>query len=315
MSGARTAFYGRLGAHNLAPLWEVIADLVTPAPRSACVPALWRYDELRTLLMEAGGAITAEEAERRVLVLENPGMRGASRITQSVFAGVQLIQPGESAPSHRHAASALRFVLESEGAFTAVEGERVAMRAGDLILTPSWTAHDHGNPGRVPAIWMDGLDLPIVNLFDASFAEKLPARPAGEPEGGLSRFCYPYASARTALETMRKTASPDPRRGFRIRYGEGPSDSPWPMPTLAAFLQLLPGGFQGREHRSTDAAVMCCVEGQGKSRVGGEVFEWARHDIFVAPSWTPVVHEASGDSVLFSFSDRGAQEALGLWRG
>ena len=113
--------------------------------------------------------ITAKEAERRVLVLENPGLRGQSRATHSLYAGLQLVLPGEIAPAHRHSQSALRFIISGDGAYTAVDGERVTMHVGDFIITPSWTWHDHGN--RQTVIWMDVLDLPIVELLDAQFMD------------------------------------------------------------------------------------------------------------------------------------------------
>src|SRR5499425_2582599 len=121
--------------------------------------------------MQAGGLITAKEAERRVLILENPGLRGQTSITHSLFAGLQLIMPGEVAPAHRHSQSALRFIIEGHGAYTAVEGERTMMQPGDFVITPSWTWHDHGNETSEPMVWLDGLDIPIVRLLDASFAE------------------------------------------------------------------------------------------------------------------------------------------------
>src|SRR6188472_2734547 len=121
---ARRAFYDRLAPRNVAPLWEVLARLVPAQPAPEMVPVLFAYDEIRPLLLEAGRLLTAQEAERRVLVLENPALRGQSRLTQSLYAGLQLILPGETAPAHRHAASALRFVFEGAGAFTAVEGEQ-----------------------------------------------------------------------------------------------------------------------------------------------------------------------------------------------
>src|ERR1700712_487734 len=170
----REAFNGRLGQKNAAPLWNVLGAIVPREPQTPCVAALWRYDELRPLLIEAGQLITAEEAERRVLMLVNPGLHGASRITQSLYAGLQLILPGEVARTHRHTAAALRLVVEGQGAYTAVEGERTTMHPGDFILTPSWTYHDHGNPGDTPVVWMDGLDIPIVNMFDTGFAEHHP---------------------------------------------------------------------------------------------------------------------------------------------
>ena len=187
----RKAFYERIDHDSLAPLWEVLGNLVPPRPATPCVPAYWSYAQVRPYLLEAGRLITAREAERRVLILENPGLRGASSITHSLYAGLQLILPGEVAPSHRHSQSALRFVVEGEGAYTAVDGERTTMRPGDFIITPSWTFHDHGNPGSDPVIWLDGLDIPMVAFFDAGFAERHPqeVQPVTRPEGqALARY-------------------------------------------------------------------------------------------------------------------------------
>jgi gentisate 1,2-dioxygenase len=123
----RRAFYAKIDKQSLTPLWLSLADLVTPEPRSACQPASWRFDDIRAYMLEAGGLITAKEAERRVLVLENPGLRGQSKITTDLYAGVQLVMAGEVAPAHRHTQSALRFVLEGSGAYTAVNGERTSV--------------------------------------------------------------------------------------------------------------------------------------------------------------------------------------------
>jgi len=334
-SGERLAFYNRLKTQNAAPLWEVLGDLVRTDPRTACMPTLWRYDEVRPFIMEAGTMITAEEAERRVLILENPGFSGGSRVTQSLYAGLQLILPGEIAHSHRHATSALRFVLEGEGAYTAVDGERVTMKPGDFILTPSWTYHDHGNLGGDPVVWLDGLDIPITNFFDTSFAERYPdkSQPVARLEGdALARYgsgmlpleykpprpsapmvAYPYARSRDALHLMAKSEPADPRHGLKLQYAN-PATGGYPLPTIGAFLQLLPKGFAGRPYRSTDATVFCVAEGSGSSTIGDRTYTWNKRDIFVVPSWHPVSHNAGEESVLFSFSDRPAQKALGLWR-
>ncbi len=143
----RQAFYNRINQENLAPLWKSLANLVTPEPISPCQPASWRFEAIRAAMMEAGSLITAKEAERRVLVLENPGLRGQSKITTSLYAGVQLVLPGEVAPAHRHTQTALRFVLEGSGAYTAVNGERTIMNEGDFIIPLPMAWHDHGNPG------------------------------------------------------------------------------------------------------------------------------------------------------------------------
>jgi gentisate 1,2-dioxygenase len=339
MSPERQAFYDRLDRIHTAPLWEVLNRLVTPEPKPAIVPALWKYDDVRSLLMEAGRLLTVQEAERRVLVLENPGIRGASQITQSLYAGLQLIQPGELAASHRHAASALRFIVEGDGGgYTAVDGERTAMHTGDFVLTPSWTFHDHGNLGSSPVIWMDVLDVPIVNMFDTSFAEHHPqetqpvARKDGDalaryganmlpleyapPRGEASPspvFNYPYSRSRPALDELRRNGPIDPHHGVKLQYAN-PVTGGYPLATIAAFLQLLPKGFSGKAYHSTDSTLYNVVEGRGRSRIGTETLTWGPRDIFVVPSWQVVSHEASEDAVLFSASDRAAQKALGLWR-
>jgi len=331
----RADFYRRIDRENLTPLWESLAQLVPPRPSTPCVPAHWRYAEVRPHLMEAGRLITAQQAERRVLVMENPGLRGASSVTRSLYAGLQLILPGEIAPSHRHTQSALRFVVEGSGAYTAVDGERTTMQPGDFIITPSWTFHDHGNPGDTPVVWLDGLDIPMVAFFDAGFAERYSeaSQPLTRPEGdALHRYgqnllplehtsaaaatpllSYPYARSRATLEALRARSALHPCHGLKMQY-TNPATGGYPMPTIAAYLQLLPGGFAGQGYRGTDGTVYCVVEGRGRSTVGDRVFEWQPKDVFVVPSWCRVAHSAEDDAVLFSFSDRPVQKALGLWR-
>ena len=167
----RQAFYDRLTPHAMAPLWEVLRAMITPEPRPKAIPHCWSYETVRPLLLESGGLLTAEEAERRVLMLENPALPGQARATSTLYAGIQLILPGETAPAHRHTPSALRFMIEGEHGFTAVGGERTTMREGDLVITPSWAWHDHGNEGQAPVVWLDGLDIPIVEFFEAMFLE------------------------------------------------------------------------------------------------------------------------------------------------
>src|SRR5665213_4394446 len=146
----REGFYQRAGGQNLAPLWRVLGALVTDEPVTPVKPTIWKYKDVRPYLMEACKLITAAEAERRVMMLENPGLTGQSRITHSLFAGLQIILPGEIAPAHRHVASALRFIIEGKDAYTAVNGEKTYMLPGDFVITPSWTWHDHGNDGDGP---------------------------------------------------------------------------------------------------------------------------------------------------------------------
>jgi gentisate 1,2-dioxygenase len=331
----REEYYDRIATKSLAPLWERLRGLILKEPRSRALPVLWRYDEIRSMILESGKLISAEEAERRVLILENPGLPGSSQVTSSLYAGLQLILPGEIAPSHRHSQSALRFIVEGSGAFTAVDGEKTIMQPGDFVITPSWTWHDHGNESDVPMVWMDGLDVPIVALFETQFAEHYPekAQKLSRPEGdALARygegllpvdwqpttktspiFNYPYARTREALERMRRSQEWDPFHALKLRY-INPANGDFAMPTIASFMQLLPKDFRGAPYRSTDGAVFSVVEGKGRTTIGDQVFDWGPRDTFVVPSWSWYRHESDEDAVLFSFSDRAAQEKLGLFR-
>src|SRR3982074_1385855 len=167
----RQQFYDRIAPLGLTPLWEKLHHLVTPEPVSPCQPAIWHYREVRPHLMMAGGLITAKEATRRVLIRENPGFPGQATITGSLFAGLQLILPGEVAPAHRHTQSALRFIIEGQGAYTAINGEKAIMSPGDLVLTPGGKWPHQGNDPAQPMVWLDGLDIPLVAFFDVGFAE------------------------------------------------------------------------------------------------------------------------------------------------
>jgi len=332
---ARAEFYRRMDRQHLTPLWEVLHNLVPPAPTSPAVPALWKYRELRPHIEESGHVITAREAIRRVLILENPGMRGQSSITRTLYCGLQLILPGEIAPSHRHTQSALRFIIEGAGAYTAVDGERTRMAPGDFIITPPWTWHDHGNPGDEPVVWMDGLDINIVAFFDAQFAENFPQemQPVSKPEGDSQLryganlvplgplpagktsplFSYPYTRSRETLAALAKNGPPDACHGWKLQY-VNPLTGGYAMPTIGSFIQLVPKGFHTAPCRGTDGTVYSVVEGIGRVTIGTEGFDFEPRDTFVVPSWQPVSIDAKDDCVLFSYSDRPAQVALGLWR-
>jgi gentisate 1,2-dioxygenase len=331
----RQKFYGRIDRSNVAPLWEVLHGLITKEPNTPCKPYLWKWAEMKPWLLESAGLITAEEAERRVLVLENPGLRGRSRVTHSLYAGLQLIMPGEVAPAHRHSQSALRFVMDGHGAYTSVDGERVFMSPGDFIITPSWTFHDHGNPGKDPVIWLDGLDVAIVELFDAQFLERPPeksqvtTRDAGESVARFGTnmlpveyaaktrtsplFWYPYDRSRGALAELAKRDAPNPVWGWKMQY-INPANGKSAMPTIGTWLQLLPKGFRGKAYRATDSTTFAVMEGTGTFKVGDESFRFGPKDVFTVPSWRKYELHADEEAVLFSFSDRPVQQALDLWR-
>jgi gentisate 1,2-dioxygenase len=284
--------------------------------------------------------ISAEEAVRRVLILENPALRGASAITQSLYAGLQLILPGEVAPSHRHTQSALRFVIEGRGAFTAVNGERTSMAPGDFIITPSWTWHDHGSDATEPVVWLDGLDIPLIRFFDAGFAQnggqaqQQVTRPVGDslaryganmlpvqydaPYGATSPvFSYPYERTRCALDALAHNGPVDAWDGIKLRY-VNPATGGAPMPTMATFMQLLPAGFDGKAWRQTDGAVFSVVEGSGNIEIMRDdqclSFAFGPRDHFVVPSWHSARLRSEQSCVLFSFSDRPVHQALGFHR-
>lgn len=332
----REEYYRRLSLNDSAPLWEVLAEIVPPQPKPTCVPTIWRYDEMRPLLMEAGAMITAQQAERRVLMLANPGIHDFSQATQSLYAGLQLVMPGETAPTHRHTASALRFVLESDGGYTAVDGERTIMRPGDFIVTPAWRFHDHGNDTGKPIIWLDILDIPIVNQFCCSFSEHYDGegtQPVTKPEGdSYDRYGsdmipleftpkgpnspminFRYERSRETLRHIQRTDPVHPCHGVKMQF-INPVTGGHAMTTIGTFLQVLPAGFDGKPYRSTDATIYCVAEGHGETKIGDQVFSWGPRDVFVVPSWYPVSHTVDREAVLFSASDRPVQKMLRMWR-
>lgn len=333
----REEFYTRLSPQSLSPLWENLKILVPPEPTSKMVPHHWQYGPTRKLLMEAGDLLTAEEAERRVLVFENPGAPGGSRITSTMYAGMQLILPGEVAVAHRHTASALRFVLEGNMGYTTVAGERTTMSRGDFVITPNWAWHDHGQDQDNPVIWIDGLDLHIINFFESGFAEHLNdkkqmvQRTEGEsdarwaanmrpfdathsPFGATTPiFNYKYSVARPALMGVAEADKPDPHMGYAMRY-TNPMDGGWPMPLVAAWLSHLPKGFETKESRSTDGQTIIVVEGEVEVESGGKTFTCGESDVVGIPSWNWRRMRASKDAIVFSFSDRSAQEKLAIYR-
>lgn len=334
----RRRYYSRIEGLNLYPLWEQLKNLVPQQPVTPCLAQIWRFDEIRPLLLESAELISAAEALRRVLILENPGLKRQSSITQSLYAGLQLIMPGEIAPAHRHTQSALRFIVEGRGAYTAVDGERTFMAPGDFVITPAWTWHDHGNElraGAEPVIWLDGLDVPLVRFLEAGFAEDAEsdrhelARPEGAsfaryghnmaPVRQLRRsqaspvFNYPYTRAREALHAMSRGEAPSDWDGWKLRY-INPLTGGSPLPTIATFMQLLPAGFRGKPYRGTDAMVFSVVGGSGVAVVGGQEMSFRAKDVFVVPAWHTVSLQAQTDCVLFSYSDRPVQEAFGLHR-
>lgn len=308
----REDFYRRIDPSNMAPLWMRLKGLVPAEPKPIGVAHQWKYADVRPFILEAGEHISAEEAERRVLLLENPALRGSSRVTSTLFSGLQLIMPGEVAPAHRHTQSALRFIIEGSGAYTTIDDQKVMMEPGDFVVTPAWRWHEHGHGGVGPMVWLDGLDIPMLAHFNSTFREDHSVRePVTSPFDGLIHF--PYVRARQVLRDMAAAGAPDAHLGHVMRY-TSPVDGGWAMPTMATMIRLLPAGFATRPYRSSDSMIFVGVEGAGTLEVGGERFEMAPHDIVVVPGWMKYTLAAPGDWVLFSYSDRAAQEKLGFFR-
>lgn len=331
----REEFYTRIDKDALAPLWTRLKSLVPAEPTPVGIPYLWRYRDIRPHVLESATLISAMEAERRVLILENPSLRGLSQVSNTLYAGVQLLMPGEIAPAHRHTQSALRFILEGSGAYTAVDGEKTLMQRGDFVITPSWTWHHHGNDSSEPTIWLDGLDIPMVAFFNSTFredhdrAEADVHRPLGDsparygqgllPVGHVARslnspvFNYPYARTREALATIAAHDMPDAAHGHLMRY-INPLDGGWAMPTIAPTIQLLPNGIETTPYRSTDAKVFVVVEGGGALHLGDQSMVFDESDIFVVPGWVSHHFSTTAETVLFAFSDRVVQEKVGIFR-
>ena len=332
---SQTEFRSDLRTAGVSPLWDVMANLVTESPNPRAVSHHWPYSELRALLMRAGNEITAEQAERRVLILENPNIDAGNRATDALYAGLQLLLPGEIAPAHRHTQSALRFVLESEGAWTSVDGERVAMEPFDLILTPNWRWHEHGSREGV-AIWLDGLDIPTIQHFSAGFAERegnVPASdtlptgssvaaygsglrpvPAHRDETAAGLFHYPYSTWRKALDDYSEAYPADSHTGWMMEF-TNPIDAGAVMGTISAFSQKIAARSKTRPRRQSAGAVYCGVEGQGALIADGRRYEIRPRDVVAIPSWSALEIETTQDDlVLFSYSDRICHEKLGFWR-
>jgi gentisate 1,2-dioxygenase len=329
------AYSQALEALSLGPLWTALHVLLPNERVTQAVPHRWRWRELRPQLLEAARLVPIEQAERRVLVLCNPGLNGAYAVTSTLFAGFQVILPGERAPSHHHTPAALRLVVEGRGAFTTVDGVKCAMEPGDLIITPPMRWHDHGHEGSEPVVWLDGLDLPLVRALDASWAS--PMRPAATPatdtdssrdeftvaglvprrsrydDTGYPQVRWPWTSVRRALAGLASTAPA--ANPVILRYVNPTTGGP-PLATMGCEAQWLRPGETTRAERRTASTVCQVIEGRGETRVGDAAFAWEPGDTFVAPPWHWVQHRSlspAEPACLFQFNDEPVLRALGLW--
>lgn len=329
------AYSARLDALAVAPLWTVLHSLLPPERTTRVLPHHWKWRELREPLLEAARLVPIEQAERRVLMLCNPGLPGNASATATLYAGFQIILPGEMAPSHHHTAAALRLIVEGEGAYTTVDGVKCVMERGDLIITPPMRWHDHGHEGRDPVIWLDGLDIPLVRSVEANWASAM--KPASTPasdvdssqdeftaaglvprqsryeETGYPQVRWPWRQVRAALAALAATA---PRRAPVVLRHVNPRTGAYPLRTMGSEARWLRPGEDGRAERRTGSEVVYVVEGQGESRVGDRVIPWEEGDVLAVPPWHWVEHRnrsSAAPACLFHLNDEPALRALGLW--
>jgi gentisate 1,2-dioxygenase len=305
------SYYAALAAQHVTPAW--IGGGITVEPHSTAVPYLWHWRELRPQAMRAAELVGTAQAERRVLRLSNPNLSGIA--SNTLVANIQIVMPGEIARAHRHSGAALRFIIEGEGGYTVVNGERVPMAPGDLVLTPNWSWHDHANDTAAPMIWLDGLDTPLVRMLEAGFYEEHPQdRQAFGAPVNASEWHYPMAEMRAALERLAAGArdgGTETVLEYRNRRTGGPV-----MPTITCRMRLLRPGEKTTARRDVSRSNFHVVEGSGYSLVGGERLDWQDKDVFTVPTWNYCEHVNNTDrpAFLFSFSDAPVMQALGLYR-
>ena len=308
------AYYEELRGQHVVPAW--ISGGITFEPKSKAVPHVWHWRDLRPQAMRAAELVGTEQAERRVLRMTNPGLAGVSA-SNTLVANVQIVMPGEIARAHRHSPAALRLIIEGGGGYTVVNGDRVPMYPGDLVLTPAWCWHDHANDTGAPMIWLDGLDTPLVRMLEAGFWEEYGAdtQPIGNGAGSAGKWSYPFAEARATLERLAAENTVSPFDGVILEYTNPVTGGPT-MPTIACFVQLLRPGEHTRAHRHVCCTNYHVIEGAGHSIVGGQRLDWEDKDVFTVPTWTFHEHVNTGDrpAFLFSFTDAPVMKALDLYR-
>jgi gentisate 1,2-dioxygenase len=292
---------------SVKPLWPIFADVNPRFPKPKAVPHLWSMREMRPLLHEAAALVGLERAERRVWVLSNPALR-PPYTTDTLYGGLQIIKPGEVARCHRHTAAALRFIVEGHDAYTAVAGEKIVMRTGDLVVTPSWDLHDHGNESDAPMIWLDGLDLPVFEALPTMFTEFYhQPRHAAEPPATRSDLHFPWAEMQARLDAAGGDHA-------LLRYHRRGGNEIGHI--MGAAAERIAAGATSPRVQETVSAVYHVVAGSGVSQVGDIELRWETGDTFAVPSWHALQHraDASTSAYLFRYDDRPMIEALGLYR-
>ncbi len=326
---------------NLVEFWKQRAALEGLEPRADAQAYRWKWRDLEPRLRLAGETVPIEDCERRALVFANPGLGGMPHVTDNLFAAFSLYKAGETAPVHRHTPCASRFVVEGDGGFTVVEGEKCKMNRGDLIITPAGTWHDHGNEGSESLIWMDVLDLPIVSKLNLTFfefdygeakADKSGAHPiaTGYQEvteaDDISQKLYSAGGMLPLFAPERRglTGNHSPQFVYRWQAARralenlaghpgslhdglimeyvNPTNGRPVMPNMSFRVQMLRPGEETALRRRLSTAVYFCLEGEGLVEVDGEQIEWGRNDVFAMPSWRWSKFKNTGSENAFLYS-------------
>lgn len=298
--------YAALTPLNITPGWHKKPSL-WDEPRKTYLPMHWSYRTGRAALDAAGRLIDTSLAERRNLILFNPVEGNTYATTRTIITAYQMILPGERARSHRHSPNALRLILDSApGTYTTVDGVKVPMETGDVVLTPGWMWHGHGNEGSAPAYWIDYLDVPLVHLLEPMFYEQHPDEYETVASSGTdSPLLFRWAEIQKQL----RTALHDPNGCFGRTI-----ELHHEMPTLGLHMMALDSGARTEQLRTTASNVYSVVKGRGTTTVDGVRFPWEFGDVISAPSWRPHFHEADEDAVLFRVTDEPVLRALGFLR-
>jgi gentisate 1,2-dioxygenase len=289
--------YQRAAELSVTPGWMPRPlPIMAPLPRSSFLPAIWHYTQMRDALEQAGPLIDVELAERRNLVLCNPAPDNDWPTSRTLVCAYQMILPGERAPSHRHSSNALRFIIEGKGTYSTVEGEKILMETGDVVLTPGGYYHGHGHDGSEPAYWLDCLDVPLTRLFETSFFETHPDR-YETIHRVVAESPFRVSGASIARELDGIKADVDGHRGPRLCL------KTTGMPSLGLNVERLPSGFTTRRHRSSANRIYSVMRGRGISTVDGTVLQWTAGDTFVVPANYWAEHTGTVDSQLLEMTD------------
>jgi gentisate 1,2-dioxygenase len=304
-SGSLADLYKQLGTIRMGAGWAKPTPSLWAEPKKSFAPFVWSYAQAKGALEAAGRLINTELAERRNLILQNPA--GDYATSRTIVAAYQMILPGEKARSHRHTPNALRLIIDAEpGAYTIVNGEKLSMMPGDVVLTPNWCWHGHGNEGRSSAIWLDVLDVPLVQLLEPMFFEPHPddfEKETVVPNASPMHFSWADTERRLAESAGRSNGQP-----AEIALGDPALD------TMAlSMIELKPG--QATAARKVMAnSVFGVAKGAGTTEVEGTKLSWSRGDVIVVPAWQSHVHRSDDGAVLFRVTDEPVMQKLGFLR-